>query len=369
MNKLQYHRPDASGRIYRSTAKTFTILNQISYMNTELNVPKPVYPWTTLQSPFAGTLNEEENNWYDEDYQFLSKDAMARYKKMRLIDVGPFMVPAATEKARVLHATRFAIYMTVTDDYVELLPVKEIAAFRDRIFEVMMGDDPRPDEKGILRQMQTNRKEWIALGMPDFWLERIAKNYKYRFVTDGIMEESPFKISKDIPSIPLFHLIRANSIGMIPFVDLICPTTGFALPDFIYRHTVIQRIIMLQAIIVALQNDFATIGKELAIESEIFNIITLLQHHHKLSFEEACIEGMKIHDEFVNEFVTLSNHLPDFSPYQKETEEFIYYIKQMISGLNDWYYKSGTKRYEAGGFAVPPNGKGETLGRIEIKHV
>lgn len=337
-------------------------------MNKEFKVPKPVYPWTTLQSPFAGTLYEEENSWYDQDYQFLSKEAMARYKKMRLVDVGPFMVPAATEKDRVLHATRFAIYMTVTDDYVELLPIKEIAAFRDRIFEVMMGDDPRPEEKGILRQMQANRKEWMALGMPDFWLERIATNYKYRFVTDGIMEESPYKISKNIPPIPLFHLIRANSIGMIPFVDLICPSTGFALPNHIYKHTVIQRIIMLQAIIVALQNDFATIGKELAIESEIFNIITLLQHHHKISFDEACTEGMRIHDEFVDEFVTLSNHLPDFSPYQKETEEFIFYIKQMISGLNDFYYKSGTQRYEPGGFAVPPNGKGETIGRIEIKH-
>ncbi|MBC9909325.1 terpene synthase family protein [Chitinophaga varians] len=337
-------------------------------MSEQFNVPKPIYPWETLESPFAGAFYEEETNWYDQDYQFLSKEAMARYRKMRLIDVGPFMVPAATEKDRVLHATRFAIYMTVTDDYAELLPIKEIAAFRDRIFEVMMGDDPRPEEKGMLRQMQTNRKEWIALGMPDFWLKRIAKNYKYRFVTDGIMEESPYKISKDIPPIPLFHLIRANSIGMIPFVDLICPSTGFALPDYIYNHTVIQRIIMLQSIIVALQNDFATIGKELAIESEIFNIIKLLQHHHKISFDEACQEGMKIHDELVNEFVTLSNHLPDFSPYQKETEEFIYYIKQMISGLNNWYYKSGTKRYEAGGFAVPPNGKGETIERVEIKH-
>lgn len=173
-------------------------------MNKEFTVPKPVYPWTTLQSPYAGTFDEEESNWYDQDYQFLTKEAMARYRKMRLVDVGPFMIPAAAEKDRVRHATRFAIYMTVTDDYVELLPIKEIVAFRDRIFEVMMGDDPRPEEKGILRQMQTNRKEWIALGMPDFWLERIAKNYKYRFVTDGIMEESPYKISKGIPPIPPF---------------------------------------------------------------------------------------------------------------------------------------------------------------------
>ncbi len=337
-------------------------------MNKQLNVPMPVYPWPTAQSPFVGTFYEEENDWYDQDYQFLSPAARASYKKQRLVDVGPFMVPTVTDREKVRPVARFVIYMTVTDDYAELLPVKEIAAFRDRIFEVMMGDDPRPGEKGILRQMQTNRKEWIALGMPEFWLERLARNYKYRFITDGIMEESPYKISKDIPPIPLFHLIRANSIGMIPFIDQICPLIGFALPDDIYNHTVIQRLVMLQAIITALQNDFATIGKELSIESEIFNIILLLKHHNKISLDEACTEGMRIHDEFVDEFVTLSNHLPDFSPYQKETEDFIYHIKQMISGLNDFYYKSGTARYGPGGFPVPPNGKGETLERVEIKH-
>ncbi|MGS2762232.1 terpene synthase family protein [Sinomicrobium sp. M5D2P9] len=329
-------------------------------MQKAIQIPKPTYPWPTIQSPLSGTFYEEENNWYDQDYQFLSSEALARYKKMRLVDVGPYMVPTITDRDKVRAIARFVIYMTITDDYVELLPVAEIEAFRDRIFDVMMGDEPRPEEMGILRQMQTGRKEWIALGMPEFWVERIARNYKYRFIADGIMEESPYKISKDIPPVSLFHLIRANSIGMIPFIDQISLLTGFALPDYIYNHTVIQRLVMLEAIIVALQNDFASIKKEIPIESEMFNIITLLQHHNKISFDEACAEGMRIHDEFVDEFVTLSNHLPDFSPYQKETEEFIYYIKLMISGLNSWYYRSGTPRYEPGGYPVPPKRNGET---------
>lgn len=40
----------------------------------------------------------------------------------------------------------------------ELLPIKEISAFRNRVFEVMMGDDPRREEKGILRQMRITSK-------------------------------------------------------------------------------------------------------------------------------------------------------------------------------------------------------------------
>lgn len=337
-------------------------------MKKQFNVPMPVYPWSTAQSPFVGSLYEEERNWYDQDYQFVSPEALVSYHRHRLVDVGAFMVPTVTDRKKVTSVARFVIYMTVTDDYAELLPVKEIAAFGDRIFEVMMGDDPRPGEKGIFRQIQTNRKEWIEFGMPDFWIERIAKNYKHHFVIDGIMGESKYKASMEAPPMSLFHLIRANSIGMIPFVDQICPLIGFALPDDIYNHTIIQRLVLLQSIIVALQNDFATIGKELSIESEFLNSIILLQRHYKISFDEACTEAMRVHDEFVDEFVTLSNHLPDFSPYQKQTEDFIYHIKQMISGLNDWYYRSGTGRYDPGAFPVPPNGKGETLERVEIRH-
>ncbi|RNL93382.1 hypothetical protein ED312_02745 [Sinomicrobium pectinilyticum] len=337
-------------------------------MNKQFEVPMPVYPWATPQSPLSGIFYEEESNWYDQDYQFLSPKARETYKKMRLVDVGSYMAPTILDKEKVLSLSRYVIYMTVTDDYVEILPVKEIAAFRDRIFEVMMGDDPKPEEKGILRQMQTGRKEWIRFGMPDFWIERMARNYRDRFITDGIMEESPYKISKELPPIPLFHLIRANSIGMIPFIEQVSLLTGFALPDNIYNHTVVQRLVLLQAIITALQNDFATIGKELSIETETFNIIILLQHHNNISFEEACKEGMKMHDEFVEEFVTLIDNLPDFGPYQKEVEAYFYYVKLMVSGLNAWYYKSGTLRYEPGGYPSPPNGKGETIPRVKIKH-
>ena len=128
-------------------------------------------------------------------------------------------------------------------------------------------------------------------------------------------------------------MIRAYSIGMVTYGDLIEPATGFALPINIYKHPVIQRLVIILAKIIAIQNDYASIKKELTIESERFNIIFILQNEYKISFEEACMEGLRIHDEFVKEMESLSVCLPDFSPYQKEVENYVYHMKILIDYL------------------------------------
>ncbi|MBB4807206.1 hypothetical protein HNP38_002510 [Chryseobacterium defluvii] len=337
-------------------------------MKKTIHIPKPSYPWPTIKSPISETFYEEECNWYDTDYLFMNPESLKKYKKQRIVQVGAFMSPTTVDRDQLRPIGRFAVYITTFDDYVELMPLEELKIFRDRIFEVMTNQDPDPEEKGILRQMAAARKEWLASGMPQFWIDRISTNF-YKFITYGIMEETPFKFNKTYPSLARFLMIRAYSIGMITYGDLIDPATGFALPEYIYNHPVIQRLVMLLSNIIAIQNDFASIRKELTIESERFNIIFILQHEYKISFEEACVEGIRIHDEFVKEMESLSICLPDFSPYQKEVENYIYHMKLMITGCNSWYYEGGTQRYNSDGFALTPNGQAPTVIDFDIKHV
>jgi hypothetical protein len=337
-------------------------------MKQTIHIPIPQYPWPTIYSPIGQTFDEEESRWYDEDYDFMTPDAIKRYKKQRLVQVGSFMSPTTTDRDQFRPIGRFAIIITTLDDYVELMPLNDLKILRDRIYEVMVAEDPRPDEIGILRQMAAARREWLAQGIPQFWIERNAINF-HHFITYGIMEETLFKSSKTYPTLSRYLLIRVHSIGMAPYGDLIEPATGFVLPPHIYNHPVIQRLIVLLSNIITIQNDYASIRKELAIESERFNIVFILQHEHNISFEEACIEGLRIHDEFVKEMESLSSCLPDFSPYQKEVENYVYHIKLMITGCSAWYSKSGTHRYDPGGFAVTPNGQAEVSLDVDIRHV
>ncbi|HWV74124.1 MAG TPA: hypothetical protein VN040_20540 [Pseudosphingobacterium sp.] len=78
------------------------------------------------------------------------------------------MNPTYDRAERIRPCVRLMIYITTFDDYFELTPVKELKLIADRVYEVMIGEDPLPHEIGIFRQMAQARKEWVANGMPLF---------------------------------------------------------------------------------------------------------------------------------------------------------------------------------------------------------
>jgi hypothetical protein len=338
-------------------------------MREELKIPIPTYPWAYVQSTLTFVFDDIEKQWLEEDYSYMGAETVKRYSNQRIIRVPSYMGPTTTNADMLKPICRFVLYQTFFDDYVEIMPLEEVAAFRDRVFEVMTGDSVRPDEIGMFRQMEEARKEWIANGMPQFWIERMAKSF-WEFITYGIMEETYFKLTQIYPTLARYLLIRSYSIGQLAYVDMIDPGTGFALPEHIHKHPAIQRVLFLQSILIAIQNDFASIRKELAFEKENFNLIRLLHDTHHLSLEEAVAEALRIHDAYVVELEEISQCLPDFGSYQKEAENYVYHAKLMICCLNEWYYESGTMRYTPNGFAIPKYGTGDEKPLdFDVKHV
>lgn len=327
-------------------------------MKEELIVPKCYYPWPTVNSPIATAFDEEEMTWWDNDYTFISEEGVRRCKKQRQSQVATYMNPTCDSVVLMRPCVRLMIYITTFDDFFALTPVNELMPIANRVYEVMLNEDPRPDEIGILRQMAQARKEWIANGMPQFWIERVSRNF-YDFMVYGVMEETPFKLAekRTYPLLAHYLNFRRYSIGMGPFGDLIDPATNYALPVHIYNHPMIQRCKELLSLLIVIQNDFCSLKKELEIETELLNIIFILRHQYKISYQEACTEAMRMHDEYARELNDLHTSLPDFGPYQKEVDNYVYHIKLQISGCANWYYNSGTNRYETKGFIVPKYGR------------
>lgn len=337
-------------------------------MKKIINIPIPSYPWIFVPSPLATAFNEEEKIWLDTDYTYMSEESIQRYKQQNIVKASTYMSPTTTSKDQFRPIARFLIYETMFDDYVGIMPLEEVAVLRDRAFEVMVGADPDPSEIGMFRQMAAARKEWLENGMPSYWIERNARNF-YNFVTYGIMEETSFKLTGTYPSLGRFNITRAYSVGQIAYVDLVEPATDYALPDHIYYHPVMQRIVHVQAIIIGIQNDFASLRKELASEVDTFNLILLLRDEHKLSLEEAIAKALQIHDDFVEEFESLAQGLPDFDTYQKAVENYVYHVKLMIVCLNVWYYAGGTTRYRPDGFVAAKYGKEEEIPtEVELRY-
>lgn len=324
----------------------------------ELIVPKCYYPWETVQSPIANAFDEEEKEWYDNDYTFISEEGIKRCKPQFLSRVATYMNPTCKNIDLMRPCARLMIYITIFDDYFGITPRDELKVMADRVYEVMMGDEPTPDEIGILRQMAQARKEWLANGMPQFWIDRVSINF-YEFIMYGMAEEIPFRQveNRTYPLLAHYLSFRKYSIGMWPYGDLIDPATDSPLPVHLYNHPIVQRCREILSLVIVIQNDFASIKKELEIESESLNIIFILSNQYNLSYQDSCTEAMKLHDAYCQELDDLHTSLPDFGEFQEVVYDHIQHIKLQISGCANWYYNSGTNRYEPKGFIVPQYGR------------
>lgn len=311
------------------------------------DVPVLHYPWPYQIGPFAESFYEEQNNWINEDYQFMSEATRTKYKRHGLVQAASYMFPAVTTMEQLRPIARFMVWLTLYDDYYEVCPVKELAGIRDHIRDVMTGAPVKPDDIGLLRQVALSREEFRPY-VNDDWLERWAQSF-YDYTTYGIMEETPYKLGRQFPTLHNLLLIREYSISMYPYGDPVEPSINFIVPDPLSKHPVVLRLKMLMCRIMAIQNDFASIEKELAVDTEVLNIILVIRHQYKVSLEEASAEAMRIHDSYVEEFVEMQNNLPDFGPHQKDMERFVHYMTLMISGLGAWYHIGRSTRYKVPG--------------------
>ncbi|MEC5142986.1 terpene synthase family protein [Chitinophaga sp. 212800010-3] len=319
------------------------------------DVPILQYPWPYEIGPFSQSFDKEESDWINTDYRFMSEATRTKYKKHGLAEATSFMFPAASSMEQIRPIARFMVWLTLYDDYHEVCPVNELAAIRDHIMDVMLGQQPRPDDIGLIRQVALSREEFLPYANDD-WFQRWTKDF-YNYTTYGIMEETPYKLKKEFPTLNNLLLIREYSISMYPYGDPVEPSINYIVPNHISEHPIIKRLKTLMCRIMAIQNDFASIEKESVVDTEVLNIILVIKNQYKVSLEEACSEAMRIHDDYVAEYVELQHNLPDFGSHQKNIERFVHYMALMISGLGAWYHIGRSTRYKTpGAFPKPEYG-------------
>ncbi|ALR30925.1 hypothetical protein ATE47_10460 [Chryseobacterium sp. IHB B 17019] len=310
----------------------------------------PTYPWPYIASPHRDSLQDEEIFWYDTDFTFMSKATREKYKRHGLASAAAYMSPTTTDLSRLRPITLLMIWMTLFDDYYEFCPKDKLEPIRDHIINIILGKQPDSDDIGLVRQAAQMVKE-LRTFMPDFWMERFANSF-YRYVTYGLMEEIPYKLAKikHYPPLAVLLPIREYSVAMHPYLDMLDVSLGFILSANLYNHPIIQRFRAITARLAVIQNDFASLEKEKALGAEVFNIVLVIQHEYKISLEEAINKSLHIHDEYVREMDALHAALPDFGPYHKNVDNYIFHMKLMLTGIGKWY-QDVTERYTK--FPIP----------------
>ena len=315
-------------------------------------LPLGHYPWANLVNPHMERSGRDMERWIDTDYTELTATAREKYKRMRLHACTAHMLQT-TGYAKLIPCNRFMLLYVVIDDQLEYADFAEVERMKKRVMKVMREHEP-PDsyDNGIDRQTACMRDEYRAF-MPAQWVSWFIEEWAYSF-TYGIGVETPYKMAHRPPPFETFMALREYSVLMRPYMCWTDIAAEFVLPPHIRRHPVIRRLMSLIVRLVFIQNDLHSYPKEAAKESEVFNIVKVLQHHDNMSVEAACERALRIHEGYLAEFQALHNSLPDFGKYQEQIYHYVECMGTSVQGVNSFYIYE-TPRYLPGGkgFAWP----------------
>jgi len=313
-------------------------------------LPRGCYPWPDLIHPHAEQMGKDMDDWIDKDYTFLTEKQRKIYKKMELHMCTARMWPHLTYE-QAIPCNRFMLQYVALDDQVEHSSLEEIQELRIRCTDILKGAQPLPEENALYHHMAMIRDEFRAF-MPDLWFERFVY-YFYQSFRYGIELEYPYKIAHRPPSLNLYKTIREYSVLMRPYLIFGEIESGLVLPEHIFEHIVVQKMISHMTLVVAWQNDLHSLPKEMAKGTEVFNLVFVLQQEYNLSLEDACAEALRIHNEELASLMGLHKEYREFGEYQEHIDKFVYYAGVGLQGVNTFYLE--TNRYKHGGigFAWP----------------
>lgn len=313
-------------------------------------LPLGYYPWPDLINPHAEQMGKDMDGWIDNEYTFLTEKQRETYKKMRLHMCTARMWPDLTYEQSI-PCNRFMLQYVALDDQIEHSSLEEIQQLRVRCVDILKGAQPRPEENALYQQMALIRDEFRAL-MPELWVDRFIY-YFYQSFRYGIELEYPYKIAQRPPSLTLFKTIREYSVLMRPYLIFGEIESGLVLPEHIFEHIVVQKIISYMTRIVAWQNDIHSLPKEMAKGTEVFNLVFVLQQEYNLSLKDACSQASRIHDEELSKVLALHAEYREFGEYQEHIDKFVYYAGVGLQGVNSFYLETERYRHGGVGFAWP----------------
>ncbi|MFD2033972.1 hypothetical protein ACFSKL_04165 [Belliella marina] len=307
------------------------------------------YPFPMLKNPHAAALQEiTDNEWIDGEYLWLYQDApdtRKKYKKTKTAHIASQWFPTASPE-RLKPLCRLMLWTLYNDDLYEEGTPEEIGYVHTSSVAVLTGEISATEAKIPLGNMLASLRQELLQFIPQESIVRFADMISRYFA--GLKMELTYKMNKTYPTVAECIALREDSICLYPFLQLTEVETGIVLPPEIHQHPVIRRLQALACHLVTYFNEVQSVGKDEATDSIYYNIVKVIQHEHKISLEEACLEDLRLHNEDLKEFVMLQASLPDFGEWQDAVVNWVHYMGMVLSGWKNISTK--LDRYNLMGF-------------------
>ncbi|HEY8959312.1 terpene synthase family protein [Chitinophaga sp.] len=291
------------------------------------------YPFPMLKNPFACTMQEiTEQHWIDGEYLALyNNDPLTRkkYKMTKTAHIASQWFPTASAE-RLKPVCRLMLWTLYNDDRCEECNFQELYHVRDQSLGILKGTATRDEVEIPLAGLLFDLREELTQFLPEESMNRFIDGLQKYF--DGLRQELYYKARKEFPSVEECLAIREDSLCLYPFLELLDLETEIFLPDFIHQHTTIKRLKALAVRMMACFNEVQSVLKDEATGAIYYNVVKAIQHQRNISLEEACMEALHIHNEYLREFQYLQDFLPSFGNWQDAVINRVHYISMTLNG-------------------------------------
>lgn len=151
----------------------------------------------------------------------------------------------------------------------------------------------------------------------------------------GVEQEVQFKNSRITPSLNTFMSMRHHTSGVPVVLSLIEPTTGIALPEAEWQNpaSTLNELIIECTKVVAIDNDFVSLRKEIEEGAAELNLLTVIQHERKCTLQEAMDIALGMRDEAEQRILDIRNKLIWEKPGVLSSPSLSY-----IRAVQDWVH-------------------------------
>lgn len=325
-----------------------------------LQLPKPQYPFPDFIHRDFEQLRQEYYNWIDTEYIIHSKEAREKHKKHHLSDIAARGCPFLQSIDELLPLANYTANGAMMDDYFDRCSYEKMNSMMNSTYALLTGDDPNePKENGILHLFWVLRQDALKFEFPKHLYQRFINSI--RDTIKGFAEEKVYYKNNSIPPLAVYLLNREGTSGVLPYCDYVAMQKDYRqLPDEIFDHLYIRRYRTLCCLIIAIHNDIISLPKELHREGDTLNLVKVLQQEYGISIQEAYTKTLELHNDYLNEFLLLQDHLPPFGGWDNMVSDYIQDLGIMISGIYAWH-TNDTGRYVNGGYVEGEYTNGEAL--------
>ncbi|MFB7331880.1 epi-isozizaene synthase [Streptomyces adustus] len=189
--------------------------------------------------------------------------------------------------------------------------------------------------------------------MPTTWNTRFARHFHE--VIEAYDREFRNRARGIVPTVDDYLALRRLTFAHRIWTDLLEPSAGCELPDFVRRNTVYRRAALLSQEFAAWYNDLCSLPKEIAGE-ELHNLGISLITHEKLTLEEAVEDLRRRIEECVTEFLTVEKDALRFADGLADGtvrgKELSIAVRACLANMRNWFSSVYWFHHESGRYMV-----------------